>query len=127
MKLSAEQYESVVASLRSFSDSSRTSEKRRSPRVGLRMTATLVVFGTGVDARRQEVKIRDLSAEGVGMTRTEPIPQGTYFVLMFRRGIGDWLSVLYRATHCERLSDRAFAVGARLDRVISLKEVAPAA
>ena len=41
MRLSAEQFESILASLRSFDQGNRTVEKRRSPRVGLRMIATM--------------------------------------------------------------------------------------
>jgi hypothetical protein len=120
VKLSAEQFETILASLRSFSETDRSVEKRRSPRVGLRATATMIhCTGSGANARQHEVNLRDLSAEGIGLTHTEPLRTGTYVLISFTRAVGEVLRVLYRVAHCERLGERSYAIGARLDRVLT--------
>jgi hypothetical protein len=129
VRLSAEQFESILASLRSFDQGNRTVEKRRSPRVGLRMIATMFRCAQGTPGATpvaREAKIRNVSAEGIGLTLAEPIGRGEFVILGFRRSTGELLSVLYRITHCERLSDRTFAVGARMERVITAEEATAA-
>lgn len=129
MRLSAEQFELILASLRSFDQGNRTVEKRRSPRVGVRMIATMVRCGQrapGATPVAQEVKIRNISTEGMGLTLSEPIGRGEFIILGFRRSTGELLSVLYKVTHCERMSDRTFAVGAKLERVITAEEASAA-
>jgi hypothetical protein len=127
VRLSAEQFETILSSLKSYDQGNRTVEKRRSPRVGLRMTAMMIRCG---QRRRDnesvpvssEVKIRNVSTEGIGLTLAEPIVRGEFVILGFRRSTGELLSVLYKITHCQRLSERVYAVGARFDRVITAEE-----
>ena len=129
MRLSAEQFESILASLRSFDQGNRTVEKRRSPRVGLRMIATMFRCeqrAAGATPVARDAKIRNVSAEGIGLTLSEPIGRGEFVILGFRRSTGELLSVLYRITHCERMSDRTYAVGAHLERVITAEEATAA-
>ena len=129
MRLSAEQFESILASLRSFDQCNRTVEKRRSPRVGLRMIATMFRCehrAPGATPVARDAKIRNVSAEGIGLTLSEPIGRGEFVILGFRRSTGELLSVLYRITHCERMSDRTYAVGAHLERVITAEEATAA-
>jgi hypothetical protein len=122
--LSAEQFETILASLRSYEQGNRTVEKRRAPRVGMRMTAMMVRCGqrrsaNGAAPAASEVKIRNISAEGIGLTVSEPIGQGEYVILGFRRSTRELLSILYKIAHCQRLSERTYAVGARFVRVIT--------
>jgi hypothetical protein len=74
----------------------------------------------------KQVKIRNVSAEGIGLTFAEPMARGEFAILGFRRSTGELLSVLYRVTHCERMSDRTYAIGAKLERVITAEEAAAA-
>ena len=130
MRLSAEQFETILASLRSYDQGNRTVEKRRAPRVGLRMTAMMVRCGRrsadGTAPVASEVNIRNISAEGIGLTLAEPIGQGEYVILGFRRSTGELLSILYKIAHCQRLSERTYAVGGRFDRVITAEEAGAA-
>ena len=123
MKLSAEQFELILGSLKSFSAPAGHNDKRRSPRVGLRMSATLIPCTTGGPVRQHSVGVRDLSAEGIGLTHNQPVPAGSYFIVAFRRSANDVLSVLYRVAHCQRMSDRAYAIGGILERVISADDI----
>jgi hypothetical protein len=123
MKLSADQFEQILGSLRSFKASGDNNDKRRSPRVGLRMNATLIACNTGHAAQPHTVRVRDVSAEGIGLTHVEALAAGSYFIVAFRRSAGEVLSVLYRVAHCHRMSDRAFAVGGMLERVLSSEEL----
>jgi hypothetical protein len=127
VRLSAEQFETILSSLRSFDQGNRTVEKRRSPRVGLRMTAVLIRCdqrrsGNGSAPVASDVKVRNISTEGIGLTLAEPIAPGEFVILGFRRSTGELLSVLYKITHCQRLAERTYVVGARLDRVITAEE-----
>jgi hypothetical protein len=130
VRLSAEQFETILASLRSYDQGNRTVEKRRAPRVGLRMTAMLVRCGqrrgNGSVPVASEVKVRNISTEGIGLTLAEPIGRGEFVILGFRRSTGELLSVLYKIAHCQRLSERTYAVGARFDRVITAEEASAA-
>jgi hypothetical protein len=89
------------------------------------MTATLVRCAQrtqGATPVTSDVKIRNVSSEGIGLTLAEPIGRDEFVIIGFRRSTGELLTVLYRISHCQRMSDRTYAVGARLDRVITAEE-----
>jgi hypothetical protein len=97
--------------------------------VVLRLTALVVRCaqrGPGSVPVAKPVKVRNVSTEGIGLTYAEPIARGEFVILGFRRSTGELLSVLYRVTHCQRRSDRTYAIGARLERVITPEEAAAA-
>ena len=118
MRLTAEQFEQIVTSLRSDAAHGQH-EKRRSPRVGLRMQVTVVPCVAGQPVKQQEMKIRDVSADGIGLIGTEPAKVGDYFLAVFRRATKETLTVLYRVVNCRQHTDRQYAIGAKLDRVVA--------
>ena len=118
MRLTAEQYEQIVTSLRSDSTRTRHHEKRHSPRVGLRMQVTVIPCVTGQPAKQYEMWVRDLSTNGIGLIGSEPARVGSYFLAVFKRATNETLTVLYRVVNCRQQTDRQYSIGAKLDRVI---------
>jgi PilZ domain len=115
MHLKAEQYERIVAQLRS----ERRHERRGNPRVGLRAQVTLVPCRTGVRACTHTVWIRDLSATSVGFIFQEPLEPGTYVVMMLPRTDGPTLDLLFVVRRCSQLNNGQFSIGAGFERLIT--------
>ena len=119
MKLTAEQFEQILASLKSDSSRPRQQDKRSSPRVGIRMQVTIVPCVQGQPATPHLVWVRDVSAHGMGLIHNEPLPIGSYFLALFQRKGGERLTVLYKVASCSRLSTQQTLIGAQIDRVIT--------
>ena len=119
MKLTAEQFEQILASLKSDSSRPRQQDKRSSPRVGIRMQVTIVPCVQGQPATPHLVWVRDVSAHGMGLIHNQPLPIGSYFLALFQRKAGDRLTVLYKVASCSRLSTQQTLIGAQIDRVIT--------
>jgi hypothetical protein len=119
MKLTAEQFEQILASLKSDSSRPRQQDKRSSPRVGIRMQVTIVPCLPNQPATPHVVWVRDVSAQGIGLIHNEPLPIASYFLAIFQRKGGDKLTVLYKVASCSRLSTQQTLIGAQIDRVIT--------
>ena len=119
MTLQAEQYEQIIAGLRSERNRARGCEHRSSPRVGMRMKVSVIPCRTGVRARMHEVWLRDISATGVAFVFPEAMAVGAYAVIVLPRAGGSTLNMLFAVTRCHRLSSGQFCVGAKLNRVIT--------
>lgn len=116
MILSPERFRAIVASLRSDAACGRNAEQRAEPRVGLRTTATIVLRAdaSGSITRRQ-VRVRDVSAGGMGLIADEPIaPDGT-FVLDLRDARAR-VTLVCRAVRCQSLGNGLFRIGARFEQ-----------
>ena len=124
MFLTGEQYEQIVRQLRSEHPPGRASDRRASPRVGLRAQARLIECKTGGEAPVRSVWVRDISLEGLGFLTSEEIPPGTYLVLSLptRRKTAT-LDLLFLTIRCERLGDMQFSIGARFQRIITAEDV----
>jgi hypothetical protein len=123
----AEQYEEIVTRLRSEHSGSRSHERRRSPRVGLRVQIQLIPCRAGKGkATLQTAWLRDISADGAGIVFHEKLDVGTFLVVCFPRKKGQPLDVLYVVTRCTRLNDKHFSIGARFLRIIAPDDVNPA-
>src|SRR5215207_7538318 len=95
MRLTAEQFEQILASLKSDTSRPRSQDKRSSPRVGVRMQATIIPCLPGEDAKPHVVWVRDLSVHGIGLVHNDSLPVGSYFLALFQRKAGERLTVLY--------------------------------
>ena len=118
MKLTAEQFEQIVAHLRSDKGRGGQQDRRRAPRVGLRTLITIVPCVSGGSMARREVRVRDLSADGIGLLHREPLKLGTFLVSLLPRANGEPVNAVYRVVRCHQVGDRQYLVGAKLDRVI---------
>lgn len=130
MKLTAEQFEQIVASLRSDAGPGGGPQKRRAPRVGLRAVVTVVPVGGrlptgGLPPAARQARVRELSADGIGLVHPGPLSPGSSFVAVLPRGTGEVLGAVYRVTRCDRRGDRDFGVGARLVRMVDAAALRP--
>lgn len=123
MKLSAEQFQQIVGSLRSdISPHKRASERRDGPRVGFRMTVMIVPCAAGETAIRHEVRVRDLSTDGMGILHHSPLEKNTRFIALMERATGEPVRALYRVARCEKVAHRQFLVGGILEQVLESVE-----
>jgi hypothetical protein len=132
MSFTAEQFNQIVESLRSDSLGKRSYEKRTAPRVGVRTKLEIVPLpglppGVPVPPRLppaaasgpvENVWVRDISADGIGILHASPMDAGARFVAHFLRGQRAPLSVVYAVTHCKTISKTLFTIGAKLERVL---------
>lgn len=125
MKLSADQFKQIITSLRSdISPHKRSSERRDGPRVGFRMTVTVVPCTVDDKPVRLEVRVRDLSTEGVGILHHSPMEPQSRFVALMSRANGASVRALYRVARCEKVAHRQFLIGGILERVLDAGEAA---
>jgi hypothetical protein len=119
MRLSAEQYEQIVAALRSDQSRQRQADKRTAPRVGLRMKLQIIPCIPTKTPQKLLLRIRDISGSGIGLLHSEPMLPGTFFLAGFLRGNGQSLMVLYRVVRCKSVGHRQFTIGATFERLIT--------
>ena len=126
MLLTAEQYEQIVRQLRSEQSRGRNTERRTSPRAGLRAQVRVIPCRTTGDTTVLTARVRDISADGIGLLLPEPLAPGTYLVLTLstakRRSAT--LDLLFLAVRCEPLPNGQYSVGARFQRLITAEDVA---
>ena len=121
MKMTAEQFEQIVSRLRSDNNAGRQHEKRMSPRVGVRVQATMIPSTPGHKASQHLVWIRDLSQHGICLLHSAALPRGSHFIVAFKRRTGESLTAVYQVAHCQKQSSHQFAIGAKLDRVMDVQ------
>jgi hypothetical protein len=115
-KLSAELFESILANLRS-DNKDRSSEKRLTPRVGLRAKIDILPQAFGDQgARPITIWVRDISLCGLGILSTQFMNTGMIFTAQFDRASAGTLSVEYTVTYCRTLSNHLFSVGAQVNK-----------
>ena len=92
------------------SDPGRPDERRRRPRVGARLLAT--ISAPGCDAVRAAVRVRDVSSGGIAFLFPRPLKLGAAFVLHVSGARGRAKRVPYSVTRCERVSSDLYRIGA---------------
>ncbi len=98
------------------SASARAQERRNAPRFGLHGLAEMVPIDQNHFPRRHSVRVRDVSATGIGVIASEKFDEGTQFELHFDGGAHSDrpLRVICLAQHCQRVSDNSHRIGARV-------------
>jgi hypothetical protein len=116
VRLSAEVYQQVVASLTGDEPSAAGREKRVEPRVGVRGRATVILpNGTGAPDAAQTVPVRNVSRSGMGILTGTPLAIGEQFVLILRdSATGSGWSLLFSVIYCQQLAPDLFSVGGKL-------------
>ena len=125
MFLTAEQYEQIVRQLRSERPAGRGSERRGSPRVGLRAQVRLIECRTGGEASTLTAWVRDISDKGIGLLLPQSVSPGTYLVLSLPTGKrkNATLDLLFLSVRCEALNNEQFSIGASFQRIITAEDV----
>jgi hypothetical protein len=80
MKISAEMFEAITASIRGEA----RHEKRKSPRVGLSGKMTIMPLPPAKNCKPVLVPVRDLSATGIGILHSEDLQMGQQFNLVLK-------------------------------------------
>ena len=117
MDLSAEQFSDVIHA--HAADLARSaSDKRRRPRTGLQMQATLLPLCETPDHGPLTVQVRDLSSSGIGFLHSQKLSLDEQFALVLPRE-GDAPSlVLCEVAFWQPLARDLYAIGARFVRVL---------
>jgi hypothetical protein len=125
MHLTAEQYQQIVRQLRSERPHDRGSERRSSPRVGLRAQVRVIECRTTAESANLTVWVRDISSDGIGLLFPQPVRPGTYLVMSLptSKRQNATLDLLFLAVRCDPLARDQFSVGARFHRIITAEDV----
>src|SRR4051812_35083436 len=107
MQLTARNLSELVRELRS---TSREGEKRKTPRVGLRAKAQIVV-----QEKTMPVWIKDLSAGGANLSTPQPIEADTFFELL----LSDTDKIGCTVTHCRQHGANLYSIGARFTQDVT--------
>lgn len=101
--------------------SGRSSERRGAPRFGLHGSAQMIPMDDNCFPRSCLVRVRDVSAKGIGVIASEKLPAGSKFALHFDDGTRPdcRLRVTCQAEHCQRVGESAHRIGAKVVQVES--------
>jgi hypothetical protein len=113
LKLTAQLYKQILASLKSDSPE-RNSEKRTQGRVGLRCTLEIIPLKGG---KPITVWVRDISEQGIGLVSPAVVGEGTIFIARLPREKGEPLIVSYKVCYCRHLSSELYSLGCRLEAI----------
>ena len=120
MKLSPEQFVQIVESLRSDPLFGR----RATPRVGLRLRATLFPCVADAPVTKDPIWVRDLSTTGMGFLHKRALPADTFVVIQFESDSDTTLSVLLKVLRSKQVGPESFEIGAAIDHVLTREELA---
>ncbi len=95
---------------------------RRSPRA--RTTASVAVCGWDDPMSVLSLRVRDLSAGGIGLLCRERMPLDEELVVRLPTTAGESVTVLGRVVYWEPLAPDLFAVGVVFDRLVGEAELA---
>jgi HD-like signal output (HDOD) protein len=93
--------------------------QRRSQRLAREGTLPLFPCARGALGREVRVRLRDLSACGIGVVHNKPLGRGSQFVICLPQPGGSTKSLLYTAVRCEAAGSH-FNVGAELRAVLHI-------
>jgi hypothetical protein len=131
MILSAELFQQIVDGLRSDRDPVH-GERRTTPRVGLRAQVDVLLNpgAPGPPAPPVRMRVRDVSASGIGLLHNRELLAGTEFVVRLPSGRAEQATVhiAYVVAHCRRAAIDTYTVGGRIVRVLGedeAKQLAP--
>ena len=120
MRLTAEMFDQIVGSLKS--DSHGGKDKRREPRVGMAGEADLVTVGENGKRTAGKVRIRDVSATGIGLTFTHPLQKEQRFVIQLESTKGGHVWLVCLAAYCKR-GMGSYTIGARIKQVMRADQI----
>jgi c-di-GMP-binding flagellar brake protein YcgR len=118
MQLTAEQFNGIIASLRSDPLAGR----RGAPRVGLRLRVTVIPCAE-TNVVEQTVWLRDLSVTGMGFVHSRPFPEGSHLVTRFHQADNESIAILVEVTRCKEVAPKTYEIGTRIDRLITREEL----
>lgn len=119
MKLSDAMLEKVTVSLQEGVNPSVGSERRREPRTAFNGRATIVRCDDAARRTPLSVRIRDLSASGVGIHHSEELQNGDRFILLLPPAMAAVAKgVLCTVTNCRPAPAGGFDIGAMFTNLL---------
>ena len=118
MRLTSEQFEQMIHSLRG---NRAGHERRATTRVGLRGIMDLRIKSGNRLAAFQTVRVRDISAGGVGIVTNVPMRPETEVVVYLSNDAGPMMLLQYTVMNSRRVGDQYIA-GLRFDRKLASEE-----
>ena len=120
MDLSPELFAEIVAATAAVAPAA-AMDDRRAPRV--RTAASLAVCGWDDPMAVLSLKVRDLSAGGVGLLHRRRMSLDEAVVVRLPRADGGSIAVLGRVMYWEPLAADLYAIGVHFDRVVTEAEL----
>jgi len=96
-------------------------DRRRSPRREVNKTAELIVCPASSRTAPIKVNIRDISATGVGVIHSEPLPLGQKYVVREPSIIPRSQPCLYTVVRADRVGDGKFSIGLHASHLMGLE------
>jgi hypothetical protein len=121
MRLTAEMYEQIVAALKSDSHGDR--DKRRQPRVGMAAEADFVMVIADGARIAGVVRVRDVSASGIGLLFARQIAKNQRFVLQLYGANEQPLWLVCTAAYCRGGEEDRYSVGARIQQILKADQI----
>lgn len=103
----------------------KSSNQRRSQRLAREGTLALFPCARGTLGREVRVRLRDLSACGIGIIHNKAMARGTQFVISLPQPGGSTKSLLYTAVRCDPTGSH-FQIGAELRAILRIGDEVPA-
>jgi HD-like signal output (HDOD) protein len=100
--------------------------KRRSSRMRRDGKITVTPCARGVLGQPVQLRLRDLSAAGIGLTHTDRMEPGSQFVIRLPEGEGAFKTLLYTVRRCDSFAGLS-SIGAELTSVLRPESVRAAA
>jgi hypothetical protein len=109
--LDYQQYAAVLGSL--VSDKGKSQERRRDPRVGVRLKLRLIVLpASQPQPDPNDLWLRDISVGGLGLACRRPLDLNANFLLVLGRGPQPPALLAFRVTNSRQVSPDLYSVGA---------------
>lgn len=121
MRLSAQSYQQILASLKS--DALKDRSKRREPRVGLAGEAEFVTVNESGTRSAGLVRLRDVSRSGIGLLFNQAMAAKQHFVLRLHSYVDEPIWLVCSTAYCRPIESGQFAVGARIIQLLSAEEI----
>jgi hypothetical protein len=121
MRLSAEMYEQIVAGLKS--DSQRDKDKRQEPRVGLAAEAEFVTVSAEGVRTAGVVRVRDVSASGIGLFFPNEVAKNQRFVVQLYTNNDQPLWLVCTAAYCRRVDGGRHSVGGKINQLLRADQI----
>ena len=112
MEMSAGLFAQIQDDLRGESRYDR--DKRDTPRVGVRHKVMLYPIVGGFPGEPRLVRIRDMSANGIGLVADEPLATAATFFIRLIDGKRPALTITYRVCYCTLFGPKLYSIGAML-------------
>jgi two-component system, cell cycle response regulator len=95
------------------------SNKRRANRVRRDGAMSITPCSHGILGQPVQVRLKDLSAMGLGVTHSAPIPIGSQFLIQLAQGKGEVKTLLYKVVRCDTSSATGVScIGAELISIL---------